>query len=103
VEDRNLVSDLAAILRLAEALDRSHKQVIKDLNVVFKESSKDFSKEGESISGVNLVLSLHEGQNCLPEIWALNEKKAFFEEHYGVRLEASVASAASLAKSDRIK
>src|SRR5208283_3089424 len=96
VEDRELVSDLASILRLAEALDRSHKQVIKNLSVVFKEPGKEFSKEAgkdgkesrdgskdqgrekESISTVSLVLTLHEGQNCLPEIWALSEKKTFF-------------------------
>jgi exopolyphosphatase / guanosine-5'-triphosphate,3'-diphosphate pyrophosphatase len=122
VEDRKLVSDLAAILRLAEALDRSHKQVIQSLDVVFKDSGKDFgkdsgkdfgkdfakdfgkdgSKERETINTVNLNLTLHLGQNCLPEMWALNEKKTFFEAHFGVRLQASVA-AGVLAKSERTK
>ncbi|MBU6453235.1 MAG: Ppx/GppA family phosphatase [Cyanobacteria bacterium REEB67] len=101
-EDRTLVSDLAAILRLAEALDRSHKQVIGDLKVVFKERSRDFNKdlfkERDSLSTVSLVLTLHPEQNCLPEIWALGEKKTFFESHFGVRLEALVDSSLELAK-----
>ncbi|MBS1993861.1 MAG: Ppx/GppA family phosphatase [Cyanobacteria bacterium SZAS LIN-3] len=105
VEDRSLVSDLAAILRLAEALDRSHKQVIKDIKVVFKEPGKDFNKdlsrERESIRTVSLVLTLHPGHNCLPEVWALNEKKAFFEAHYGVRLEVAVDSGVALTKADK--
>jgi exopolyphosphatase/guanosine-5'-triphosphate,3'-diphosphate pyrophosphatase len=105
VEDRNVVADLAAILRLAEALDRSHKQVIKDLRVVFKdsgkESNKDMIRERESINTVSLMLSLHLGQNCLPELWALSEKKTFFEGHFGVRLEAAVDIGAALAKSDK--
>ena len=106
IEDRALVSDLAAILRLAEALDRSHKQVVKELKVVFKEPSKDFArdifKERENLSTVSLVLSLHEGQNCLPEIWALGEKKSFFENHFGVRLEALVDTGVVLAKSAKL-
>jgi exopolyphosphatase/guanosine-5'-triphosphate,3'-diphosphate pyrophosphatase len=111
VEERTMVADLSAMLRLAEALDRSHKQVIKDLQVVFKERPRDFNKEikdkeikdkeikdREPIGAVSLVLKLHQGSNCLPEIWALGEKKAFFESHFGVRLEAHVDNSLDLAR-----
>jgi hypothetical protein len=163
VEDRKLVWDLAAILRLAEALDRSHKQVIKNITVVFKppardfarelgkdtgkdqnkdggrdalrdsgkdlvkdsgkdsakyflkdlpresgfepgrDSGKDAGKEREGIGAVTLVLTLHDGQTCLPELWALNEKKGFFEDHFGVKVEAVVDNTSDLIRANHTK
>src|SRR5262249_1634864 len=34
--DRKLVADMAAILRIAEALDRSHRQVVENVKVVLE-------------------------------------------------------------------
>lgn len=85
LEGRKVVYDLASFLRVAEALDRSHKQVIKDLRVIVN------AAPGPTTSRViSLFLTLHEGANCQSEIWALSEKKHFFEEHFQVRLEVLV-------------
>lgn len=85
LEGRKVVYDLASFLRVAEALDRSHKQVIRDLRVVVN------AAPGPTNSRViSLFLTLHEGANCQSEIWALTEKKHFFEDHFQVRLEVLV-------------
>lgn len=86
LEGRKIVYDLASFLRVAEALDRSHKQVVKDLRVVVNPGSIG----GQGIRNISLFLSLHDGANCQSEIWALSEKKHFFEEHFQVRLEVLV-------------
>ncbi len=87
-EERRLMWDMAAILRLAEALDRSHRQVVRNLLVTFDESS------GNSLTPRTMRLSLNiaPGQNSHSEVWALNEKKSFFEDRFRVRIELSVGT-----------
>jgi hypothetical protein len=46
---------------------------------------------------------LHQGQNCLPEIWALSEKKTFFEAHFGIKLEALVDASVERLRANRPK
>lgn len=82
IEGRKMAHDLSSFLRIAEALDRSHKQVVKDLKVALKASTK----EGQN-RVLSLFLTLHEGQTAQSEIWAINEKKSFFENHFQVKLE----------------
>lgn len=96
LEGRKVVYDLASFLRIAEALDRSHKQVIKDLRVIVN------PVVGQSAANrsISLFLTLHEGANCQSEIWALSEKKHFFEEHFQVRLEVLVDAGVALAQAD---
>ncbi len=78
--DQKLVADMAAILRLAEALDRSHRQVIGGLTITVEGSTKG-KQNGR-------ILTIHpqvkEGATCQPEAWALSEKKQFFEKQFGV-------------------
>ena len=83
LEGRKLVHDLAAFLRIAEALDRSHRQVVRDLRVMVNASHRDNKV-------LNLLLSLHEAETAQSEIWALGEKKAFFEMHFQVSLDVLV-------------
>lgn len=79
-----IVQDLAAILRVAEALDRSHRQVIKELKVMMNPyEGADTTFGGKMLS---LVPFVKDGENCKAEAWALNEKKAYFETRFGVKL-----------------
>lgn len=95
LEGRKIVYDLASFLRIAEALDRSHKQVVKNLRVIVSASSKD----GQS-GNLSLFLNLHENSHCQSEIWALNEKRSFFENHFQAKLEVLVDAGVALAQSE---
>jgi exopolyphosphatase/guanosine-5'-triphosphate,3'-diphosphate pyrophosphatase len=79
-----IVQDLAAILRVAEALDRSHRQLIKDIKVMMNPyQGTDTGFGGKLLS---LVPFVKDGENCRAEAWALNEKKEYFESRFGVKL-----------------
>ena len=67
-----LVAKLAAILRLANAMDRSHYQKVKGIKAVLKD------RELELILDSAMDLSL--------ELGLLKDKVAFFEEVFGIRL-----------------
>lgn len=92
---RPLVEDLSAILRIAEALDRSHRQVIESVKVTM--SALD--KKGRRPLTISLVPTLAEGEDCMAEAWALSEKKAYFESRFEVRLELLVETSSALAQS----
>lgn len=85
---RKLVSDMAAILRIAEALDRSHRQLISRLSL-------EVEKQGRTQAGapqrvINIVLP--PGETYEAETWALSEKKAFFEKQFNTRLGIKIGS-----------
>ena len=67
-----LVAKLAAILRLANALDRSHYQKIKGLRTQMKDRE--------------LTVTMDSDQDVSLELGLLEDKVAFFEEIFGVRL-----------------
>lgn len=67
---RMTISKLAAIIRIADALDRSHQQKITEIKVVF---------EGEELK-INIK---YHGNTALEE-WMFEEKADFFEEVYGI-------------------
>jgi exopolyphosphatase/guanosine-5'-triphosphate,3'-diphosphate pyrophosphatase len=71
-ESRIIVAKLAAILRLADALDRSHSQRIRDIACSLE--------PGELIIGIPGVDDL-----SLEQV-ALHEKGSMFEDVYGLRL-----------------
>ena len=71
-EDRDRVTRLSAILRLADALDREHMQKVGDVTARLHDSSVELSLEGEG----DLEL----------EIWALGRKKLLFEETFGLEV-----------------
>ena len=71
ISDRVLVSKLTAILRLAEALDSSHRQKIGEAEPVVNE--KEF------------VLIITTNENIDLEIWSFEEKAAMFQDVFGLK------------------
>lgn len=66
-----VVAKLAAIVRLADALDRSYQQKIRECRVTIKD-------------GVMRVLAYSKVDLAL-EMWTFDDKAAFFEEVYGIK------------------
>ncbi|WP_091231982.1 Ppx/GppA phosphatase family protein [Anaerobium acetethylicum] len=71
VETYLLIAKLTAILRTANALDRSHKQKFKDIKVVLKEKQ--------------LVITVDTIENIDLESGLFNRKTDFFEEVYSMK------------------
>ncbi len=84
--DRKLVGDMSAILRIAEALDRSHHQVIKNVKITMEPASRGKLDDKQ----VSLSLNVQTGCKCESELWAVNEKKAFFEHQFDVALKVKI-------------
>jgi exopolyphosphatase/guanosine-5'-triphosphate,3'-diphosphate pyrophosphatase len=70
--DRETVWRLAAILRLADAFDRSHTDHVHDLHL---------ERDADS-----LHIQLESAQNCHKEIWAAEQKREMFEQAFDYRL-----------------
>ena len=70
-EAKVIVSKLSAILRLADALDSSHNQKIRDIDVIWK------GNHVEILALTNEDISLEE--------WTFNYKASFFEEVFGLQ------------------
>lgn len=64
------VAKLTAIIRLSDALDKSHKQKLKDISI--------------RLNGDKLLISTAYNKNMDLEIMNFNKYKAFFEEIYGI-------------------
>jgi exopolyphosphatase/guanosine-5'-triphosphate,3'-diphosphate pyrophosphatase len=73
-DDRQKVRLLAAILRVADALDRDHMQRIKRVRAIIK--------------GSELILELASSGDLLLERWALRRKSEFFGRVYGRTVRA---------------
>ncbi len=69
--ERVLVSKLAALTRLAEALDHSRKQKFTDFDV--------------KLSGDELQVIVTTNENIELEEWVFEQQAAFFQEVYGIR------------------
>ncbi|MBR2527896.1 MAG: HD domain-containing protein [Blautia sp.] len=67
-----IVAKLAAILRLANAMDRSHYQKVKGLKAALKDRE--------------LVMVMDSDEDISFELGLLKDKVAFFEEVFGIRL-----------------
>ncbi len=67
-----LIAKLTAILRLANAMDRSHYQKVQDLKAVLKDRE--------------LQLVIDSSRDISLELGLLKEKVEFFEEVFGIRL-----------------
>ncbi|MDQ3021416.1 MAG: Ppx/GppA family phosphatase [Bacteroidota bacterium] len=65
-----LVKKLAGILRIADALDRSHKSLVNDLDICIKDKTLE----------INLKSCTAEPSL---EIWGVNIRKGLFEESFG--------------------
>lgn len=71
-KDRVVVSKLAALLRLADAMDNEHASKVTDFDVEYKKPKFSLKLKGES--------------DMLLEKWALANKAAFFEEVFSTKL-----------------
>lgn len=71
-KDRVIVSKLAALLRLGDALDNEHASKVSDVSVEYRKPKFIISLQGEG--------------DLLLEKWALMKKSAFFEEVYSTKL-----------------
>jgi exopolyphosphatase/guanosine-5'-triphosphate,3'-diphosphate pyrophosphatase len=69
--DRLTVSKMAAVLRLAEALDVSHKQKITDFEI--------------SINKNELLFKVTSKEDIMLEQWSFSQVSGFFEDVMGVR------------------
>ncbi|NEQ83551.1 MAG: Ppx/GppA family phosphatase [Moorea sp. SIO2I5] len=87
-EHRLLVSQLSALLRLAVALDRRHIGAIRHVKSDYHSDDKAFHLD---------LVPAFSNDDCALELWNLDYKKSVFEEEFGVKLVASLASKSSLA------
>ena len=71
-DERDLVCKLGSILRLADALDREHQQLVRDVEA--------------RPEGRELVLRLQSTGELLLEQWALKKKTEFFTNVYGLKV-----------------
>lgn len=83
---RKAMTDMACMLRLAEALDRGHRQAVKDIRVVLTPARKNEARV------CTVIIAAKPGETCQSEIWAVNEKKSFFEDQFQVKVNVSVNS-----------
>lgn len=74
-EDQLIIKKLAAILRIADGLDRSHTSSIKDFNIVTDDKTMIFTLNGSNDENTEL------------EIWGAESKKDLFEETFGVNVK----------------
>ena len=74
-QDRSLVNKLTAILRLADSIDVSHDDLVNDVKLV------------ETGSGWHIQISSR--ADTMLAVWAVEKRKDFFEEIFGVHLRVS--------------
>ena len=70
-EDKVLVSKLTAIIRIADALDRSHAQKVEEMEISFK--------------GNELIVTVSGSAAILIDEWTFIKKSAFMQEVFGVK------------------
>jgi exopolyphosphatase/guanosine-5'-triphosphate,3'-diphosphate pyrophosphatase len=70
-KNRVIVSKLVAIIRLADGLDKSHQQKIKDMKVILKEKE--------------VLITATTTKNILLEEWTFSLKSEFFQEVFGIK------------------
>ena len=74
-DERELVGKLASILRLADALDREHQQLVHEVEA--------------RVNGRELVLRLRGTGALLLEQWALKKKTEFFTNVFGLKVRVA--------------
>lgn len=76
IQERIVVSKLAAIFRMANALDKSHREKLKDLKVSLEEDRVYFTAKAST--------------NTLLEQWAFQESAQFFKDVFGLFPELAI-------------
>lgn len=80
VDERKLVSDMSSLLRIAEALDRSHRQIVRSIKLNFDTDKKAKGRPQHLLINVSAT----KNADTAPESWAFEEKKSFFEKQFAV-------------------
>ncbi|MEH2084482.1 MAG: Ppx/GppA phosphatase family protein [Nostoc sp.] len=80
-QQRQIVSQLSAILRLAVALDRRQIGAIAQLQCEYYSQLKQVNL---------LIFPSQPDDDCTLELWSLDYKKGVFEEEFGVKLVANL-------------
>ena len=70
-EERVMISKLTAILRVADGLDRSHLQKVKNIDIIFK--------------GYEMVVTISGEKEILIDEWIFIKKSKFMEEVFGIK------------------
>lgn len=70
--ERDIVCRLGGILRLADALDRSHASLVRDLHCMVMNNS--------------VHIELHSTHACERELWAIEQKRDMFEQVFNRRV-----------------
>jgi len=70
------VSKLAAMLRIADALDRSHTQKYKQIEAKLVENA--------------LIITVETDKNVNLEVWAFAQKAQFFEDVFGIKAQLKI-------------
>jgi exopolyphosphatase/guanosine-5'-triphosphate,3'-diphosphate pyrophosphatase len=71
--DRLIIAKLLALLRLADALDRSHSSKVKDIKI--------------QIKGRKMKLRIIANKKLMLEKWSIETKSEFFEDIFGLKPE----------------
>ena len=76
LEDRLIVSRMASILRIADALDNSHNQIVEDLNIKLTEEN------------IIIEIKLSDNTNDFLDLLKLSVKKKgdMFESFFGYKI-----------------
>jgi exopolyphosphatase/guanosine-5'-triphosphate,3'-diphosphate pyrophosphatase len=72
-DDQEIVTVLGALLRLADGLDRSHMDAVRDLDVW--------------LDGDRLVVLVDCPFGCSAEIWAAEKKGRFLSQVFGLLIQ----------------
>lgn len=80
---RQMVEQLSAILRLAVALDRRQIGAIASLSCHYDPDNRELHLE---------LVPVDPDDDCALELWSIEDKKIIFQEEYGVRVSAKLAT-----------
>jgi exopolyphosphatase/guanosine-5'-triphosphate,3'-diphosphate pyrophosphatase len=90
-EDRQRVEQLAAILRLAGGLDRSHSQQVKDV-IVQNVANSEGDSNGEAnhkSGGKHLELLVDADFNPEVDVWGARRRVKLFRKVFGVKFDVN--------------
>jgi exopolyphosphatase / guanosine-5'-triphosphate,3'-diphosphate pyrophosphatase len=87
-QERKIVDQLSAILRLAVALDRGRRGAIATVQSNYDSQAKTFTLQLTPVQLEN---------NCELELWNLDYKKAWFEEVFNLKLQAELSNDSTIA------
>jgi exopolyphosphatase/guanosine-5'-triphosphate,3'-diphosphate pyrophosphatase len=82
-QERKIVDQLSAILRIAVALDRGRRGAIAAVQSNYDRQAKIFTLE---------LIPVQQENNCELELWNLDYKKAWFEEVFNLKLQTKLAT-----------